>query len=100
MLLYPLPLPTVNTSIISQIKSGRHWFSVNIVSAQESSPETEALTFSAFVAHAFHYNHCAKSSIAVAYAWKNLHPPFPKQFIVITLIAGRSIFFHMLILLS
>lgn len=51
--------------------------------------------FFTFVAHVFHYNRCANSSAAVAVtcAWKNLHPPFPKQFIVITLIAGKAIFF-------
>lgn len=94
MLLYLLPLPTDKYLYYFPNKVRKALFSGSIVSVQASFPEAAVLTFFTFFAHVFHYSQCANSSVTVAVtcAWKNLHLPFPKQFIAITLMAGRAIF--------
>lgn len=95
MLLCPLPLPTDKCLYYFPNEVWEELILCQYSSCSASSPETEGLTIFTFVAHVFHYNQRANSSVAITVtcAWMNLHPAFPKQFLVITLITGRAIFF-------
>lgn len=95
MLLYPLPLPTDKYLYYFPDEVWEALILCQYSSCAGLSREAKGLTIFTIVAHVFHYNRRANSSVAVAVscAWPNLHPALPKQFIVITLITGRAIFF-------
>lgn len=94
MLLYLRPLPTDKYLYYFPNKVWKALFSGSIVSVQASFPEAAVLTFFTFLCPCFSLQPVRKQlcHCSCHLCMENLHPPFPKQFIAITLMAGRAIF--------